>query len=263
MKATERGLTLTEVLIASTLALVVVIGIGSVDVARVRIDQAIREEVGLSTPERLRAALAALQVAKQLEGADRAVLATLGGVNYYYQFRIPELDTDCPTVTASCPVVCTGCTGPTPSPCCFDIATNYRWVQYRWDPTTETLKFYDNTVAGCNPVVLSTQTGDLGGFITSFRFEERLAPPGGNPQLLSDTMTEGGKTLADNNVVHYYLEWRDSGAHEEIFEGEITLRGASYSNVNVNCPDDSTGLPCDSGTGLDVTGVSPPPAVCL
>ena len=115
-----RGLTLTELLIAASIAFLVIAGIGVIDISRIRTEVELRQRSGLSSEEG-RAALAGVQLQKHLEDADRLNLIS-GGSPASLQIRTPEMTTDVPP---NC--ICTDVTSRLPPPpCCFDIAADYR-----------------------------------------------------------------------------------------------------------------------------------------
>jgi len=243
----RRGVTLMEVVVASTLAVLVVIGIGQVDTARVGIEQQIRQRAAtlFNLGSHEEAALVVLHFTKHLEAADRIYLINTGqpGVRPFsgspgaanVQLRIPQ----CPT--------------PPADPACFDTAANYRWDQYVL--IGDELRFYENTVAGCSTMrVLARQ---ITSFTVSFP-DTAPAPPAGEPFPPPPTPNP-----ADNNILAFTLTWNDGASppltHE--FRSTVAARGVAYSDVNAGCgPNPSD--PCDSGTGVDPTGVAGPPPLC-
>lgn len=115
------GVTLLEVMIASAIAAVIAIGLGTIEGSRARMTEEIRRQSGLMEPERRNAALAAAHLAKSLGTADRFERIA-EGTNWRLNVRLP----DC--VTAD--------------PTCFDDALNYEWVQYRLDTVSGELRMY-------------------------------------------------------------------------------------------------------------------------
>jgi len=250
MSASRRGVTLVEVLLASAITFVIVMGIGSLDIMRFRIEQDLRQRSGLLSPEQREAAIAALFLSKQIERADRSVIREDGipGAPMpsasgpgKLQLRTPELDTDAGP--------CTGCSGSTPSPCCLDIAANYRWDEFRLNG--DRLEYFRDVPSGCGaPQVMARQITD---FTLAYMDRAALAPPGGEP-FDPDTR--------DSNLLRFTILWDDGGlptprTHE--FLGEIALNGAGYTELGAGCPNPSG--PCDSGRGLALPGVNdvPPP----
>ncbi len=241
--AATRGMTLTEVLVASVLAVVVIIGIGSIDMTRIRITQDIRNP-GLATSELTRAALAAQGISSHLLRADRLNMVE----GSLYQARIPSMTT-------------TGCTGAgvVPDQSCLDDPLNYRWDEYVLDG--DQLVLYTDTRANkldpndptpqCSAkIVLASQIQDAA--VTFHWRDVAPPPPGGDPFPTSPD---------DNNVVSYSLTWDDGAGHSQTFPGTVTIRGGSYSNVNTGgagVGDSGTGLIGQSGIDL-----SPPPTSCV
>ena len=152
MSNTKRGFTLMEIIIASMLAGVVILGIGSIDVTRVRMEEEIRRRSAWASPSQLEAALAALHITKHLEHADRLNLVGPNSV----QIRMP-IDTN------------------------FDVATNYVWEQYRRNGSNE-LQFYSDTGAGCGNVRRLARDITL----LTFQYEDRAPSPPGNAPLPLD-----------------------------------------------------------------------------
>ena len=196
------GMTLTEVLIASAIALVVVLGIGATDVLRVRVSESIRELTGVSAlDQRKNAAFAMLQMAKRLERADRVNLVSADNM----QVRIP-LGT------------------------AFDAAANYRWDQYRYDLATRRVLFFSDTAAACpaaRPVAWQISA------LTFTYVDEGSPPPGVEPFSPATT---------DNNVLAYELDWDDGRGRTHVFRSEVTRRVGAYADVNASGGDSGTGL---------------------
>jgi len=238
-------------LVASTLSVVVILAIGQVDVTRILLAQQVRRSTSLQA----QAGLAMADLTKRLMQADRVNLINPPNI----QFRIPEPDTDCPRVDLpSCPVVCEGCTGTVPPPCCFDIPANYRWAQYHHvdtdgdvDHRRDTIQFYDNIIRpgwreDCTPDATFPNISDL---TINFRHEAKEAL-GGDPF----------DNRQDNNVLELAVSSKnpDTGA-TVTYRGEVTIRGGAYTDVNATCTSRNS---CDSGTGLAPPGVSEPPKPC-
>ena len=246
VKPASHGMTLTEVLVASALALVVVVGIGRLDVARFQIGEDIRRvSVGRGIGHQ-ETALAALHLSKHFEVADRLLLINsgvpgsppfAGGPAGFanVQLRIPV----CPAVP--------------PTPACYDVATSYRWDQFVRNGAE--LRYYSNTdTAGCGN--LRVLAREIGSFTLTLMDTATLPPPGGES-------FDPPAAPADNNVVEYALLW-DNGAaptpltHE--FRGMVAARSVTYSDLNTNCA--GPGGPCDSGTSLTDVSVSVPQPLC-
>jgi len=134
-------MTLLEVMIASALATVIAIGLGAMEVGRVRMTEEVRRQAGLENPERKNAALAAIHLANSLEMADRYLFDEPTGE---YLIRMPL------------------CTGEPPDPTCFDDADNYQWVQYRLNGDELRLYRFARPPAGCPAShVLASEIGAM------------------------------------------------------------------------------------------------------
>jgi len=116
----QRGVTLLEIMIASAIATVIMLGLGMIEGTRARVTEAVRQPLFVE-PERKNAALAALRIAKSLEVSDRFNLVPVPAPGLY-QIRT------------------TLCASSTPG--CFDIAGNYVWLQYRLNTATGELRLY-------------------------------------------------------------------------------------------------------------------------
>ena len=257
-----KGVTLVEVVVAVAIALFMVLGIGVMDVGRLRMENELRSRSG-ATSEQAKVALAALSFTKALERADRINICNtgIGGSQPYQgppdrgdiQIRTFEPDTDCPAVGAGCPAVCPGCTGAAPPACCFDIPGNYRWDEYKRNrPTDEIWLYRDVPLAGPCPAK-RVLAGETVAMTVTFR-NEAAAPPGTNPPIVGSAGNE------DNNTVGYTIRW-DNGLNgsarmNQDFRGQTTSRAIPYSNINA--------VVGNSGWG-QATGAadpSPPPAAC-
>ena len=118
---TQQGFTLTELLVASALAVTVAIGITTMESSRVQMQEEILERSGLTSGQG-EVALATVQLSERIAMADWARLDNAGGV---FQFRIP-----------------TGCV----IAACLDNPASYRWDQYRL--AGGVLQLYTNTGPG-------------------------------------------------------------------------------------------------------------------
>ena len=221
LRVPERGMTLTEVLIASALGVVVIIALYAVDNARFRIYEDLRKRSAVGSETY--AALAALHIAKHLERADRLNIPSSGVL----QVRIPA---------------CAKLADPV---ACLNDPTKYQWDQYRLNAAATELDFFINTGAGCG-----TRT-PLAGQITALSFtykdEVTLRPPGGEP------------ANQDNNVVKYALTWANGPprtGRTHVFGSEVTSRAIPYSDVGVTGNESGCGLlPC--GPPIDPPSVCP------
>lgn len=106
-----RGITLIELLLASVLGLVVLVGIGQIDVTRITMGHDIR---GFSVAQ-MEASYGLTHMVKQLEDADR--IDRLSASNL--QFRIPLNTIN------------------------FDDPANYVWRQYKHNAGAREIRFYD------------------------------------------------------------------------------------------------------------------------
>ncbi len=197
----QDGMTLTEVLVATTLAMVVLFGIVATDVARFRMGEDIRKRSSVISPERGNAALAVIHLAKHLERADRLDLgATVAGL---YQFRSPS------------PIGCTQAT----LPGCLDAAANYDWDQYRLNGTQ--LEFNtDRGASGC--VGWTTISRQIVGFTVQYKDESTVGPPGPEPLPGNE----------DNNMAEFTIQWSDpSTGLSQTFRGEVASRASAYTNA--------------------------------
>ena len=257
MSRGEEGITLAEILVASAVALVVVIGIGTMDVGRLRMENELRSTIGVTTDEE-QVALTALSLAKALERADRInVLNTGIAGNAPFvaadegdlQIRTFDPDTDCPVIGAGCPIVCTGCTGALAPPCCFDIPGNSRWDEYKRNAATNQIRLYYDAAAGCAQRVLA---GEAARMTVTFK-DEAPPPTGGEPGV-------GSAGNEDNNTIEYKIRWDNglagSDQRTRDFRGQVTSRAIPYSNVQATVGNSGWG----QATGA--ADPSPPPAAC-
>ena len=208
LKTAQRGMTLTEVLVASTLGVVVIMALYSADITRFRIEEELRKRATVGAS--VYAGLAALHLAKHLEAADRLKIVPGSGT---YQVRIP---------------LCAGAADPL---ACVNDGTTYRWDQYRLNVASQVLEFFSNTGAGCAARIRLAER--ISALRLDYKDEATLPPPGGEPPN------------QDNNVVKYALTWDDGAGHTHIFGSEVTSRAIPYSNVGVTGDESGCGLlPC-------------------
>ena len=240
---TRRGFTLMELMVASTIAIVVAAGIITMDAGRARMEVELVDRSQQDTEEQ-QVGLASLLLARDFQQADRVNILNTGqpGTPPYtgpagfgnVQIRIPV-----------------GCMGAPPPPACFDAAGNYQWIQYR--RVGNELWRYDNTGAGCGGVeVVARELGATPqnrGFEVSYQ-DATIDPP----------WAVGGPD--DTNVLEHHVTWNNgltgSKAKEHTFSESSTMRAFGYMDVNRGVAGAG-----DSGTGLapDNT-VAPPPAGC-
>ena len=168
---TTRGITLTEILVASALAAVIAIGIATLEGSRAKVEQEVIRESGVASDQGA-VALATIGMAQRITQADRVVINNGTGV---FQFRAPV-----------------GCMAGVPAPNCFDNAANFGWDQYRL--TGGQLRLYTNTGAGCGNLQ------NLANNVTGLSFayiDFASAPPDG--------------WVPDNNLIEYAVTWLESG----------------------------------------------------
>ena len=256
------GMTLIEVIVAAALALVVVLGIGTMDVGRLRMEDELRNRSGLLS-EQSKAALASLSLTKALERADRINIRNTGIAGNApfiaadqadIQIRTFEPDTNCTVVGAGCPVICPNCVAVPQPPCCFDIPGNYRWDEYKRNAATNEIWFYRDAggAGGCVRRVLAREAVQM-----TVTFRDEAPPPAGDPAREPPV---GGPAGADNNTIAYTIRWDNGLAaanqRTQDFRGQVTSRAIPYSNINA-----AVG---NSGWGQATGAVDPsaPPAAC-
>ena len=203
-KRAARGFSLIETIIASILAVIVIISIGQFEGGRIRLGEEVLQRSGLVSGHGM-AGLATQQMAKGIARADRFVVTGTG-----VQLRYPA-----------------GCMGvAVPAPSCFDNPANYQWDQYRMDGANQ-LVLYANTGAGCgSSTVLARDVTVL-----TFTYKNQAGtPPGGEPM--------GG---VDNNTLEYVVTW-DDGTRSHDFRGQVISRAIPYSDVNAGGTNSGSGL---------------------
>ena len=248
----RHGVTLLELLLASTIGFVILLALGHVDVTRIRMSQDISQRSQILGE----ASLALVSITRDLELADQVLIfsdaaCTTPAVSNgrCIQIRIPEVDTNGP---ASGPNACpaapqtwtcrqqAGLDTPippvqVPDPCCFNTAGNYRWVQYRLR-VPNTIQHYADAGPPCGQLDTFSDVS-----LVKVRYmDESQAPNGGT---LGTEPLVGGP---DNNIVEFSVIWGDRTDNVRTMTSEVALRGTAYTNAN----------------GLDVSNASPPPAPC-
>lgn len=213
-----------EILTASVVAAIVLIGLGTMEAGRTKMEQEVLQRSGL-TSEEGQVALATVRMTELLTSADR--FSINNGIGSF-QFRIPDMQTG-------------PCAGGVPAPSCFDDPANYRWDQYRL--TAGELRLYTNTGGGCGNKRVVARNVTLLAF--TYR-DQAPAPPGGDP------------AVQDNNLLEYGLTWDNGLAGTQNrtrqFAGRIVSRAIPYSDVGTTAS--------DSGFGLSPAAVSTPPGAC-
>ena len=192
----QRGLTLMELLLASTLGLLVVFAFGGVDMGRVLLLDQVRQDGKFHT----NLTYAIWHMSKHLELADRIEPVSANNL----LFRVPRFGAP-PDTTAA-----------------VDNAANYVWNQYRTVPAPNglsTILFYEQVPGGCNTPKLLSEN------ILSLAFaqpDEVVAPPGGDA---------GGQ---DNNVLRITIQGREdrqAGTPQTLTAvGQVTMRARGYTN---------------------------------
>ena len=198
-RARHDGVTLIEMVVTTSIALLLVLSVGNLDDLRLKIEQRIRQR---TDPDHLQAALAMLHIAKNLELADRVNLIPASNT---FQIRKPVIP------TPACP---SGFPDPS-DPDCFDSAASYQWAQYTL--VGEELRFWLwSSTGGCSTrKVLAKRIVDLSMVL---RNAEPAAPPGGET------------ALEDNNVVEYWVTWKQA-LRQRDFRGQVTIRASGYTDV--------------------------------
>ncbi len=190
----QRGLTLMELLLASTLGLLVMFAFGGVDMGRVLLLDQVRQDSQFHT----NLTYALWHMTKHLEVADRIALGPADNL----LFRVPRF-TGLPNTTAA-----------------VDNAANYVWNQYRLVPGTnglDNIMFYEQIPGGCGRPQL------LSGNILSLAFEqpdEISAPP--------------GAVGPDNNVLRMTIQGREdqqiATSRRLTVQGQVIMRARAYTN---------------------------------
>ncbi len=177
----QRGVTLLEIMIASAIAAVIVLGLAMVEGTRARVTEDVRHRV-IDEPERKNAALAALTIAKDLERADRFNPPPGSGTTVLLNIRYP----DCPL--------------PVDATTCFENSANYQWVRYNL--TGGQLSMYRFPRAPWPPVSCPTAQVLASG-ITTLNFT-----PINNGVTYVVTWTSGGRsqTFQGNVITRFSTE---------------------------------------------------------
>lgn len=200
-----QGFTLTELLLASAMTGMVIIGANTIFGTAIRVQIDLQRNRSGALSQEMAAGLAVVRIAKHLEVADRINRVSATSL----QVRMP------PASAAD-----------------LDDPAAYRWDQYRWDPAPQkALLLFQDIAGGCPaPVVLAREIASV-----SFDYRNRgpLAPPSG-----TEPFAPGAE---DNNVIEYTVVW-DDGARGHQYQGEITARGIPYSDVAANGGDSGLGL---------------------
>ena len=205
----SRGITLVELVVASTLGVAAILALGQMDVARVKLFNELaqdRTKVEVS----MEASVALDDILSDLKMADRIVLVAPGaGVSAKnVLIRIVEGED-------------------------FDNPANYRWVQYRFDNEHQRLEYYNFTPSHASDCTAAMEQGipHVKNFWVKYT-DIASAPMGGEP-------FPSGR---DNNLVTVKIE-PDAGS---VRWGSTTVPAIPYSNLNTQWSaergDSGTGL---------------------
>lgn len=231
-----RGFTLMEVLVATVVGAVFVAGVSAVEVSRARLDRAQRLRASLGSHQ-VRASLASLQMEKAFEVADRVNIITRNPGNIQVRVFAP---------TVNC--VPGGCTGAALNPCCFTVAANYRWDQYKLNGNV--LQYFRGIAGVCPPPTA------LAAEITQLAIQ--YIDGGGLPPLGAEPFV-----TEDNNIIRFSMWWNNGLAGSDglthVFGGDVTSRAISFGDVNAGAGASGE----NSGDGLAPSGAGfDPPAGC-
>lgn len=142
---TERGVTLMELLLASSIGVVVLLALAHVDVTRILVGQQAKDVSEIQAEP----AFALTHLARSIVRADRVNLISSSNI----QIRIP-------------PTTGTG----------LDDPANYRWVQYRLNGTE--IQYFTNNPTPCT---VASRFRDISSLNIQYRDESAVPPPGGEP----------------------------------------------------------------------------------
>jgi hypothetical protein len=227
IKDSKSGITLMEVIVASILAVVILVALTQIDLTRMNLGNRARNP-GISE-----APLALANITRQLERSDRVVLPSADDVQFRYFIDIPANRTP-------------GCQAPPFPATCLDDSANYRWGEFRHAQNAQGINFilfFDDTASGC---ATDYQFRDINNLAIQFQDATPAAPPPG-----------GDPAVQDNNMILISvssLNPQDPDATILTYTGEVAARGLPYSDVG------ATGV--DSGSGTAAPGISNPPAQC-
>lgn len=206
MKRAAHGVTLLELMIASAIAAVIAIGLGTIEGSRARMTEEIRRQAGLMEPERKNAALAAVHIAKDLETAD--LYSPSSGTVTLLNVRIPD------------------CT--TPPTCSLDLFASYQWVQYRRTVvgTTNELRMYRFPRTLPWPPASCPTAQVLAREVTALSFT-----PTNNGATYSVTWTSGtrSQTFQGNVIARFRPD-------QTGFTGGLDASGAVSLPPGISCP---------------------------
>ncbi len=199
----DSGMTLAEILISAVISMVILFGLISMDIARVRTTDQTRYAAGVKYPERDEASIAVMLLERQLTEADRFNIVN-GGQGI--QLRRPLM-------TGACAVG-------VPAAACFDILANYQWDQFSVTAAGQFVLYTNiRPAGGCNNVTTLVQDDILQTAPATFAF-----------------------STVDPNVVTFSLVWQnpDDASDTMPFPGEVAVRGRTMGLLD-NAPGVLTG----------------------
>jgi prepilin-type N-terminal cleavage/methylation domain-containing protein len=207
----RRGMTLIEILIATTIGVLVLWGIGQVDVSRVRLGEQARR-TGSADVE---AALALAHMGRFLQDADLVNVINPTSV----QFRRFIGD---PTVAGD-----------------FDIPANYQWAQYQFvnaiPPNADFIRFDDNATPPCGNPEETFEASNL-----QVQFEDAAGTPPGGPPLPGPE---------DNNLLRITIRAAlpppptPPPPTPNVFTTEVVIRSGAYTKVLTGLSPNAPGPP--------------------
>lgn len=185
------GVTITELLVASTIAAVIALGLSTIEGNRAQMQQALRRQAGL-TSSKDEVAQAVLFLTRAMGQADRINIVNPSTLQVR-SFR-PTIDTLVPPCT---------CTTGSIDSCCFNIAGNYVWEQFSHDLPTKQLRWYRGTTTGCTDMI-------------------RLAD-----QMTAMTIQYQSPGL---DMLQYDVLWDDENGESRAFRGSVYSQAVSYAS---------------------------------
>lgn len=210
-------MTLMELMIASILGIVILIGMAQVDVTRIYLSQQINRSSGSHSE----AMMTLSHMVKTLQQADRAILddtctsAKSAVTGVCLRVRVPVVDLN---------------SGTPPN---LDQASSYRWDEYRYvdtdnDAKPDAVRYYMNIAAGCSTRMIFS---GLTGFTMRFK-DESIAPPGGPGR------EPFAPTGEDNNLLEVVATTSAKNPQNPLarpidntYTIEAALRATGYTNV--------------------------------
>lgn len=196
-----QGFTLTELLLGSSLVVLVVMGASRLDTTRLGLELGIHQATISGQPNRFEAAFGALRIAESVTRADLVVLTNGGS------------PTDPDTLQVRYSTCAEGYRT------CFNTPDDYVWEQYALEGA-RLVQYESRPDAACSV------RRDFGTEIVNLQFEhvdaETQDPPGGAPSFVPYPL--------DNNMVRYAVSWSD-GVHSQTFSGVVMVRNWGYTDI--------------------------------